>query len=166
MVLKPGYYPDEPLVGVLVGLPYCWLGLVGVIAATITFCRSRTAVAPMAGPAERKTRLFLWCVAASLVLCTNSAFPLLFLFMPSMRQLGDINSGLILLGTLGAWWLLDRFRIEARRRRVVAAVIAILSTLTIAFGLLLGYEGYGKHFHTYNPRLDEKLTHTLSFCPR
>jgi len=35
---------------------------------------------------------------------------------------------------------------------------------TIVVGILLGYHGYGGHFRTNNPALDERLTRGLSVC--
>ncbi|HTA21386.1 MAG TPA: hypothetical protein VK989_18970 [Polyangia bacterium] len=163
MVLPPGYFAGEPLVGILPGLPIVWLG-VAAIWAGVRALRGRRASESALTPRDERTRLFLYCLAVFAILCTNSAFPLLFLFMASMRQLGDIEAGLVLVGILGAWWLLDRARAVAWRRRVAAAVVVGLSVGTIVIGLLLGYEGYGKHFATNNPNLDEALRAKLSWC--
>jgi hypothetical protein len=83
-----------------------------------------------------------------------------------MRQLGDINAGLVLLGTLGTWWLLVRYRDSAWRRRLVAAAAVALSVVTIVVGLALGYVGYNDHFPTNNPSLDHWLNRRLSVCGR
>jgi hypothetical protein len=161
MALPADFNSNEPMVGILPGIPIAWLGAAAIAGAVIVL-RARRA-AGGAQPLDARTRAFLWCVAAFAIMCTNSAFPLLVLFMPSMRYLGDISPGLLLLGILGAWWLLARTRGSAWRRRLSAGVIVALSVLTIVLGLPLGYVGYGGHFQVNNPALDARLAR-LSLC--
>ena len=162
MAMQPGYSASEPVVGIPLGLPVAWLGVAALLGAVIVLRGRRAAIG--AEPFDPRTRSFLWCAAAFAVMCTNSAFPLLFLCMPSMRYLGDINAGLVLLGILGAWWMLVRYRNSAWRRRLVAGLVIVLSGATIVVGLLVGYPGYAGHFRNNNPALDQRLTRSLSVC--
>jgi hypothetical protein len=150
------------VVGILPGLSVACLGVAALAGAFIVLRGRRAAIGTQ--PPDARTRSFLWCVAAFVVMCTNSAFPLLFFSASTMRYLGDVNAGLVLLGILGAWWLLVRYRNSAWRRRLVAGMVIALSCVTIVVGLLLGYQGYGGHFRNNNPALDQRLMRSLSVC--
>jgi hypothetical protein len=161
MTLAPDYWAEEPLVGILPGLPVAWLGLAALAGGVGLLRAGRARDGAPLGPGGR---LFLWCVASFAILATNSAFPVLFLFMPSMRQLGDVSTGLVMLGILGTWWLLFRFRDRPLHRRLISALAVALAVATIVIGALLGYESYNQHFQWANPELDARLTRTLSVC--
>jgi 4-amino-4-deoxy-L-arabinose transferase-like glycosyltransferase len=85
------------------------------------------------------------------------------LYLATMRYLGDVRSGLGLLGALGLWALWGR---AARpwQRRCAVGLSAGLTLTTIALGLLLGFQGYTGHFERFNPELSARLERSLSLC--
>jgi hypothetical protein len=48
--------------------------------------------------------------------------------------------------------------------RSSSVLVGVLALATMVIGLLLGYQGYNRHFHTYNPQLDHELVSTLPIC--
>jgi hypothetical protein len=162
MTFPPGYHAGEPVAGLLIAVPVVWLSL-GALVFAVRKWRRRPA-AGAAVEADSRTPLIGWCTMAFAILSITSVFPVVVLFMPSMRQLADVTPGLVLLGILGTWWLYMRVRDNRLLRRLVMAAAVGTSVATIVIGLLLGYEGYNRHFHRFNPELDERLVRVLSVC--
>lgn len=149
----PGDYDIiEPVVGWVRALPISWLlPFAFVLAPWKDAARSRQA------------RNYLFCLVAFSILASVSGMITLFVYGATMRYLNDISSGLVLLSLLGAFAL--RFHRFGRvAPRAISSVIGVLGLATVGIGLLLGYQGYNFHFHTYNPTLDRKLVRTLSIC--
>ncbi len=162
--IPKGYYLTEPLVGWLRVVPITWTGAVALAAAALAAWRLwRRQGAPEA--LVRHRRVYVWCVACFTVLATATGFADLGLFLATMRYLGDVTNGLVLLGVLGAFTLYAKLRKRALRVLVRALVIAGC-VATVGFGLMLGFQGYIEHFERYNPSLRARLVQALSVCPK
>jgi hypothetical protein len=150
MSIAPGYATHEPLVGMLLAVPWSWLAPVGMI------------LVPWA--AGRASKALVWCAASFAILGTVTGFPGLVSFIATMRYLGDVTPGIVLSGILGAWWLHSRTSPGTWPRRLVAAVCTSLAAATVLLGLSLGFQGYNGHFRLHNPELHGRLVKALSFC--
>jgi 4-amino-4-deoxy-L-arabinose transferase-like glycosyltransferase len=136
----------------LVAVPFTWLAPFAL--APIVSMRRRTVPAP---------RALGFVIAAGLCLASVSGFAELGLYMATMRYLADVTNGLVLLGALGGFslWSLR----EGLLRRGAAALVALLGVATLVTGLLLGFQGYTRHFARMNPPVQDRLERSLSFCP-
>jgi hypothetical protein len=150
--LPSDYEVLEPVVGWALAVPLAWL---------LPFA---FAFAPRPWrPAGRRDRAYLFCLLAFVILSSATGLITLLIYGATMRYLADVSSGIVLLGVLGACAL--RFhRWGLASPRAVTGLVGALSSATIVIGLLLGYQGYNRHFHTYNPKLDRKLVMALSVC--
>lgn len=146
--LQPGYSTAEPVVGFLLALPWSWLASLGVLAGVFHARRGGA-----------RGRIGSWCAASFLVLAAVAGLPELPLFIATMRYLGDVTAGIVLLGILGGFWWCSR---PSPWRR---AVLFAIGAATIVLGLLLGYQGYEGHFKIHNPDLHERIERYLSFGP-
>jgi len=81
----------------------------------------------------------------------------------TMRYLGDVTYGLVLLALVGGY-ALRAHRFGNYAPRVISSLIVALGSATILFGLALGYHGYNGHVERFNPELDAKLVRALSVC--
>lgn len=149
--LPSDYMIDEPVIGWLRAVPITWLA-----PFAFFFAPQRT------GRGFRHGRAYLWCVSCFVALASLNGLTALGVYGATMRYLGDVTSGLVLLGLLGGFALLAR--LGARFPRSTGALFTVLASATIVMGLLIGYQGYNGHFHKFNPKLDEKLVGALSFC--
>jgi hypothetical protein len=93
-----------------------------------------------------------------------TALPSIGVFGATMRYLADIGAGLVLYAIWGAWSLHQHLRHRKWTRRAFDGGMTVLATGTIVLGLLIGYQGYIGHFQTYNPKLHERLSKSLSLC--
>jgi len=150
MSIAPGYMTQEPVVGMLVAVPWSWLAPIGMILVPLS--------------ASRASRVLVWCAASFAILGTVTGFPGLVSFIATMRYLGDVTPGIVLSGVLGAWWLYMRTSSGTWQRRLVAAIVTSLAVATVLLGLSLGFQGYNGHFRVHNPGLHAKLVKALSFC--
>ncbi len=151
--MPPGRYDViEPVVGWLIAVPFTWL-----IPFAFVFAPRKWR------GAGRRDRTYLFCVFAFGVLASMTGIITLLIYGATMRYLGDVSSGLVLLGVLGAGAL--RFhRWGEAAPRAVSGVVTALAVVSMGIGLLLGYQGYNRHFHSFNPKLDREIVMTLSTC--
>jgi hypothetical protein len=150
--LPPDYQVIEPVVGWARAVPLAWLFPLGLV-----FAPWRTALG------GRRDRAFVFCAVSFGVLASITGVIGLGLYGATMRYLGDVTFGLVLLALLGVYALrFHRFGLAAPR--LVSNVLGLLTLATVCIGLLLGYQGYNAHFHRYNPALDKQLVNALSFC--
>jgi hypothetical protein len=155
--LPAGYYVQEPVAGWLVTAPITWLSPVPVITALGTLRRRD----------ERQWRGLAFIVASCVCLGSVAGMAVMGLYMATMRYLADVTYGLVLLGLLGGFTLVSVQRLAGRRkRRGIIAAFTLLATLTIVTGLLLGVQGYTRHFKEFNPVRYSKLVKALSVCER
>jgi hypothetical protein len=156
---RPPGYELESLAGVLVSVPWSWLGVVTLVAAA-----SRIRARARWGFWDARDSVFIWTVAISATLATVTLTPVLTLYTSTMRYLGDASAGYLVFVTLGAWsaWAAVRSR-PALRRLVVAALFA-LAAASIVVGVLPAFEGYDHHFKHFNPRLYARLVDSYSLC--
>jgi hypothetical protein len=150
--LPPDYQVLEPVVGWALAIPLTWLAPFAL------------AFAPRPWRAlGRRDRTYLFCFVAFAVLASATGAVTLFVYGATMRYLNDVTSGLVLLAVLGALALrYHRWGLAAPKS--ISGIISVLALATMMIGLLLGYQGYNRHFHAYNPALDRKLVKTLSMC--
>jgi hypothetical protein len=150
--LPSDYDVIEPVVGWALAVPSAWL---------LPFA---FALAPRPWrPAGRRDRAYLFCLLSFSVLATATGFITLFIYGATMRYLNDVTAGIVLLALLGAGALrFHRWGLAAPR--AVSTVIGVLCFATMVIGILLGYQGYNRHFHLYNPKLDRELVTALSVC--
>ncbi len=149
-----GYLVQEPTAGWLVTAPITWLSPVPVVALLASVRRR--------GPSVPRTYLF--CVACCLFLGSVTGVAVMGLYGTTMRYLGDVTYGLVLLGVLGGFTLLSLPRLLPLRKPLSAA-FTLLAASTLLIGLLLGEQGYIQHFKRGNPALHARLEKTLSVCP-
>jgi hypothetical protein len=152
----PGYYPVEPLVGVLRVVPIVWLAPIPLLALIPMLRRWQPR-----HPSARVVQLAHACVTCGLA-GSISAIPVFGLYFPSMRYLGDFTGGLVFLGSIGAFTLYSSVNSSVFGRRVIVAVVCSLSVVTVGCGVLLGYQGYNQHFERMNPKLHESIKKALS----
>lgn len=162
--VPPGYMP-EPLVGLFATSPGILFGAVAMITCTM-IVRSMRRPGTNALPKElgTRSRLYLWCAFCFTVCGTVSGAGWYALFLASMRYLADISFGLGLLGLLGGWTLWSSLRPGSWPHRLTSFALLASGAATIAAGLLLGYQGYNRHFKSFNPQLDAYATRTFSVC--
>jgi hypothetical protein len=150
--LPADYEVLEPVVGWALAVPITWLAPFAFVFAPRPW-----------RAAGRRDRAYLFCLAAFSVLASATGAITLFVYGATMRYLSDVTSGLVLLALLGALALrYHRWGVAAPRS--TTSIIVALGFATIGIGLLLGYQGYNRHFHSYNPQLDRELVMTLSTC--
>lgn len=169
MPFRDGYATPEPVAGLGWAVPLVWvipLGLVAVLAIMIKNKRGRASDGAWSGGwGDRdRRRLLLWCVLTFGTMSSVTMLAPLGLYLATMRYQADARFGLTLLGTLGIWLLYD-LAPTATLRKVVLAGGVVACVATVAFALLLGFQGYTPHFARLNPQLAETLTNHLSFCP-
>jgi len=163
VTLPEGYYINEPLVGWLRVVPIAWAGAIALVVAVLEVWRRPRRHGEPALLARRR-RTYVWCVACFALLGTVTGFPSLGLYLATMRYLGDVTNGLVLLGVMGAFTLYAYTSKPLLRRFVQASIVAGCAA-TAVLGLMLGYQGYTGHFKRHNPSLDARLVKALSTCP-
>jgi len=161
----PSGYMSEPLVGLLSTGPGILFGAVAIVTSitSLRAMRLRGKTLMPIGLGAR-SRLYLWCAFCFTVCGTVSGAGWYALFLASMRYLADISFGLGLLGLLGGWTLWSSLRQGSWPHRITSIALLASSAVTIAAGLLLGYQGYNRHFRSFNPQLDAYATRTFSVC--
>jgi hypothetical protein len=146
------YWNVEPVVGWLRTLPLSWLIPCAVFLAPARL-RATT----------RESRSYLWCLVAFSSLATVTGLTAMGLYIATMRYMGDVIYGISLMSVMGAFALATH-RFGRMVPSFTSSAIGLLGLLSIAFGALLGYQGYLGHFKSNNPDLDAKLVSALSFC--
>ncbi|HMI84737.1 MAG TPA: hypothetical protein VK550_11640 [Polyangiaceae bacterium] len=159
-----GYWVQEPVVGMLRVVPWIWLlPLAAFFSVRAALPRLGAAPLPSLGAVNGSR---LWCACCFVILGTVAALPSIGVFAATMRYLGDVTAGLVLFATWGAWSLHRHLRHHKWTRRAFGALLAVLAGATIILGLLIGYQGYNGHFQLYNPKLHDRVTHSLSLCKK
>jgi hypothetical protein len=150
--LPRDYMAIEPVVGWALAVPLAWLFPLAFVLAPF-----RTALT------RRRDRAFVFCLLSFGTLAAVTGIVGLGLYGSTMRYLGDIVFGLVLLALLGGYAL--RFhRFGQGAPRLISGTLTALTAVTVCIGLLFGYQGYNAHFHRNNRALDKKLMAALSVC--
>ena len=162
---RDGYMTPEPLAGMAWAFPLVWAAPIAVVVGVSILRRRlrREGVEPESESRARWSRDLVWCVASFGILSMVPWVAPLGLYLATMRYLGDVRSGLGLLGALGLWALWGRASRRWQRRCAVGLGVGLTLT-TIALGLLLGFQGYTGHFRRFNPELSARLERSLSVC--
>jgi hypothetical protein len=150
------YRWTEPSAGLLVAVPYLWLGLGGALWSGIARLVSwrQGSSAPTA---------WRWWVRWLAVGLAVGAAPVLAMFSLSMRYEVDLVTFALPLAIVGSWRFLEAP--ASRAGRVVAWALTVAAALaTIGVGLALGFTGYFNHFERHNPALMRKFKDELSVC--
>lgn len=150
----PGdYNTDEPVVGWLRAVPITWC--IGFAFWFLPRSRAKLQL--------RHGRVYLWCLLAFGAMGTLTGLTAIGVYATTMRYLGDVTPGLVLLGLLGAFaFRSSRFGVLSPK--LATSSIALLATATVFLGCALGYQGYNAHFHKYNRELDDAFVKALSVC--
>src|SRR5262249_43089751 len=108
--LPEGYSMLEPSVGMLVAVPWTWLGVAAGIAFGVrAWARPGAANGdPTPLPRYERPSPAAWSAAVAGILVVVPALAFLGLYVSTMRYLADLRVGFVLVGTLGAWWLLSQ----------------------------------------------------------
>jgi hypothetical protein len=163
--LPDGYATLEPSVGVLVAVPWTWLGIAACVAFGLRSL-ARRGSRPTHGSrsaSQRRLSPVAWCASAAVILMLVTPLPFLGLFVSTMRYLADLRVGCVLAGTLGAWLLVSQAGPRPLRASLAVAS-ALLAGSTIAYGVLLAYQSYEAHFERHNPDLHRALVERFSLC--
>ncbi len=152
--LDPEYLLLEPISGFLYSAPITWLCPVPLLVAAWHLRDARR---------REAWRSYIYCALCFAVLGSLTGALVLFVYAATMRYLADFIYGIFLLSVLGAFTCLAALR-SPRARTLAGAGVAVLSSLTVLLGLLLGYQGYNEHFQRFNPALDARLVKALSLC--
>jgi len=160
--LRPpaSYWVHEPVAGAGVSIPWVWLCAWVAPSLMLAARAARRAGAAL----DARARGLVFCVAAFGAAAFASMLPALVLFSATMRYLADGAPGMALLGTLGAWMLVSDLGVRAWLRWALTAGCLALSAYTIAFGLLLGFQGYHQAILWQNPALYQKLITRYTLC--
>jgi hypothetical protein len=151
-VLPPGYMVDEPVIGWLRAAPITWL----IPFAFVVAPRERLL-------GLRHNRVYLWCLISFGALASVSGLTSIGVYGATMRYLGDVTSGLVLVALLGGY-ALKTSRFGKLIPKLTTSVFSLLAGGTVVIGILLGYQGYNGHFHIQNPKLDAAFVKALSLC--
>jgi hypothetical protein len=160
--LPAGHLVEEPVVGVLLIMPWLGFALYAVYALVRGLLALRDPAARAALDQQGVVRL--WAGFCALMMGTLGILIALGLFLATMRYLVDVRQGLLLLGALGAFTLYERCRTRTQRYLAITA-ITVCAAYTIATGIALGFDGYYRQFSARNPELYGSLAEGLSFCP-
>jgi hypothetical protein len=150
--LPKDYFVYERVAGLFPTLPWSWLALVALVAATRALWRTRAVSA------------FSWAVASTAVAAAAALAPCLVFSSATNRYLGDIEGSVVLLGALGAGAAYQAARERRLLRKLVLAATLVLAVPSIGIGLSLGIKGSYAHFENNNPALYQKLVRRLSVC--
>jgi hypothetical protein len=157
------YWIHEPLIGASGSIAWGWLSLGAALPVGRAARATWTVRAPGPSLDDRRARGLLWCAAALAIAATAGILPALTFFTSTMRYLGDAAPGIVLLGTLGAWSLVDELGRWRWPRRAAVLLCLLLAAHTVAVGLLLGFQGYHQAIRWQNPALWQRLT-AISIC--
>jgi hypothetical protein len=146
------YMIREPVIGWARAVPLTWLIPFGFLLAPRPFSFRRY-----------QTRVYVWCLVVFTALASVSGMVAMGLYLATMRYLGDVSFGLVLLSLI-AGYALKEHRIGKVAPRLTSALFSLLALASIVLGMLIGYQGYNGHFHAHNPDLDAKLVKSLSVC--
>jgi hypothetical protein len=155
---KPeGYIIYEPVIGVLLAIPWAWI-------APATAVVGVRRLAAFARRGADSGQALTWLAAATSIAALGGFLVPLTLFWATMRFMGDAMPALTLAGTVGWWLWHSRVREQPAQRRLVTAAAVVLALLTVGSGMALGFEGQYGHFRQHNPALLDRLEKALSFC--
>jgi hypothetical protein len=159
-VLPAGHVTDEPVLGMLRGIPYVLLAIAAALLLVWPSLR-RALWSPARLDGQGREGLTVWAVSALLALATLPLLPTLGLWTAVMRYEVDVVAAWVLLGTIGAAVLLVRS--QGAWRRATGSLVVALAGFSVLVGFLLGFQGYDDHLTRYNPRLFQSLQ-SLTVC--
>jgi hypothetical protein len=107
-----------------------------------------------------------WGLRAALILSTLSFVVPLIYFASTMRYLGDVVPGLVVLSVLGLCRLLEALRTSRRARGLLLAFATLAAACTAVIGLLLGATSYLGFLQNANPELWQRLERMLPLSGR
>jgi hypothetical protein len=162
----PGYQSFELVAGVMRTTTWIWFALLGVWRV-VDYLATRRRRLRSSNAAATLSSTEAWLLACSVATMT-AVIPALSLWEASMRYAEDAVGGLLLLGTLGVFWLLNRSHPSRRTGfgLAVRGLVVVVGAQTCLMGALNGFSSYGDSFKALNPVLFEKIETTLSQCPQ
>lgn len=159
--LPDGHAAGEPVLGLLVGLPFLVLAFPAALAGASP--RLRKALWSSGAAGSTRGTLAAWTIVVASILATLPLLPALGLWMATIRYEVDIVAAIVLLGIVGAAVLLVQSR--GVLRWASAALVVALACYSLLVGLLLGFQGYYDHFQRHNPELFQAWQ-TMKVCER
>jgi hypothetical protein len=162
-VLPAGYSAQEPVAGMWRTAPWSLLAPLAAIAGASSLWRARREAGSL-GALPDVDRLRFWSLGCFFSIALITGLPVIALFIPTIRYLGDVAAGICLAGVWFAFWVTTRLEGRPWPRRGAWLALASLAAVTIGLGFLLGFQGYIGHFKRFNPAFLERLDHAFSRC--
>ncbi|HET7545155.1 MAG TPA: hypothetical protein VFK05_35060 [Polyangiaceae bacterium] len=161
-----GYLTFERVAGIMITTTWAWFSLFG-IWRVIDYLLTRRRRPHASNAAAELTATEVWFLTCS-VATMAAVVPALTLWEASMRYVEDAAGGLLLLATLGVFWLLRRTYLDRRNALglAVRGLVVVLGAQTCIIGALNGFSSYDDSFKYVNPILFEKIESALSVCPK
>lgn len=148
----------EPAVGILVSNPVLLLALAAAAIGSAGIWKSLPGAeghSTIKAPADLPARRLAVFLAGTVTL---AALPDLLQRYATMRYALDFSPLLGLLSFAGAGLLFQSKSLtQGPRRAVLSGVLLVLAFSSVGFGVLLGVQGYYRHFQTHNPALFASL---------
>jgi hypothetical protein len=159
----PGYQSFERVGGIMLTAAWCWLVLLSVWRIGAYLASQTRGPAPSAAPGFTRHEVWLTLCSVAIVL---SMVPVLSLWEASMRYAGDAVGGIVLVASLGAFWLLQRsYRVRRHRLGFVArGLVLALGLQTCVVGALTAFSTTDDQLRAKNPFLYQALEDHLSLC--
>jgi hypothetical protein len=159
-VLPEHYVVDEPVLGMLRGVPFLLLAIPAAVSVLRPSLR-RALWSPARMGGEGTEGLAAWTFFALLALATLPLLPALGLWTAVMRYEMDVAAAVVLLGTMGAAVLLVQS--QGAWRWAAGTLVVGLVGFSVLVGFLLGFQGYDNQLTKHNPQLYQSLQ-TLTVC--
>jgi hypothetical protein len=147
MTLPPDYEAMEPTAGVLWCLPFVGLAAIQFIVWGRTVLGFRRRADGNSSHMDHQGGEIVWTACCLVAASLLGLFPVVFLIGATMRYLADLTPSLVVLAVMGLWQGIGAWP-AARRRLLVGAIV--LAAYSIVIGLLLGLNGYSRHFHFHH----------------
>lgn len=159
----PGYQSFERVGGIMRTAGWCWLSLLSLLhLGEYLWTRRGRLRGPMVASDFGWHEVWLALSSFGVML---SFVPVLSLWEASMRYIEDALGGIVLLATLGVFWLLRRS--HSRRRSAsgltLRMLIVAIGAQTCIVGALAGFKSYDDSFQNNNPELFRRLEREFSF---
>lgn len=153
--LPSHYYYSEPVIGMLIAVPFVFFSVFVCMNVQRFFKRGNTA--PVIESPETKWWLLTLMGVTIIVFLTVLMF-----FASMMRYMADFMPLLVLLSFYGFLCAMDRYHDRKFTRGLLAVLFFLLSFVSILLGVLLGMSGANNHLLNNNPAVFYNLSRFFS----